>query len=130
MKLFKTLVEKMGCLERPTYYLGQNGNIFNLIPARSFFRDNYDDLTIKFDYHVNFKVSEEEENNDFTMKIKLLLDDEELIDMNIIIKMTSEMSGRLTAKYKFDISSHFNYLVSLKRGVAQEEDKEIQDEEQ
>ena len=122
MKLFKTLVEKMGCLERPTYYLGQNGNIFNLIPERQFFRDNYDDLTIKFDYHVNFKVSEEEENNDFKIKINLLLDDEKLVDMDIVIRMTSEMSGRLTAKYKFDISSHFNYLVSLKRG------KEIQGE--
>jgi hypothetical protein len=41
--------------------------------------------------------------------------------------MTSEMSGRLTAKYKFDISSHFNYLVSLKRGVVQE-DEEVQDD--
>ena len=129
MKLFKTLVEKMGCLERPTYYLGQNGNIFNLIPERQFFRDHYDDLTIKFDYHVNFKVSEEEENNDFKIKINLLLDDEKLVDMDIVIRMTSEMSGRLTAKYKFDISSHFNYLVSLKRGVAQEEQEdEIQDD--
>jgi len=127
MKLFKTLVEKMGCLERPTYYLGQNGNIFNLIPERQFFRDHYDDLTIKFDYHVNFKVSEEEENNDFKIKINLLLDDEKLVDMDIVIRMTSEMSGRLTAKYKFDISSHFNYLVSLKRGVAQE-DEEVQDD--
>ena len=127
MKLFKTLVEKMGCLERPTYYLGQNGNIFNLIPERQFFRDNYDDLTIKFDYHVNFKVSEEEENNDFKIKINLLLDDEKLVDMDIVIRMTSEMSGRLTAKYKFDISSHFNYLVSLKRGTAQEDEEQEDD---
>lgn len=130
MKLFKTLVEKMGCLERPTYYLGQNGNIFNLIPERQFFRDNYDDLTIKFDYHVNFKVSEEEENNDFKIKINLLLDDEKLVDMDIVIRMTSEMSGRLTAKYKFDISSHFNYLVSLKRGTAQEDEEQEDDIEQ
>jgi hypothetical protein len=105
----------------------ENGNIFNLIPERQFFRDNYDDLTIKFDYHVNFKVSEEEENNDFKIKINLLLDDEKLVDMDIVIRMTSEMSGRLTAKYKFDISSHFNYLVSLKRGVVQE-DEEVQDD--
>jgi hypothetical protein len=115
MKLFKTLVEKMGCLERPTYYLSSNGNNFNLIPERQFFRDNYDDLQIKFDYHVNFNVSEEEDNNDFKIKINLLLDDSKLIDMDIIVKMTSEMSGKLSAKYKFDISSHFNYLVSTKK---------------
>jgi hypothetical protein len=35
----------------------------------SFFRNYYDDLTIKFDYHC-FQVSEEEENNDFNIKIK------------------------------------------------------------
>jgi hypothetical protein len=74
-------------------------------------------------------VSEEEENNDFKIKINLLLDDEKLVDMDIVIRMTSEMSGRLTAKYKFDISSHFNYLVSLKRGTTQEEQEdEIQDD--
>jgi len=123
MKLFKTLVEKLGSTERPTYYLGQNGNIFNLIPSRQFFRDHYDDLIIKFDYHQVFKVKEDEDDNNFKIKIKLLLDDEELIDMNVVIKMTSEMSGRLTTKYNFNLSSHFNYLVSLKQGVTQEENE-------
>lgn len=115
MKLFKTLVEKMGCLERPIYFLGKNGDIFNLVPSREFFRENYDDLKIKFDYHVNFQVSEEEENNDFTIKIKLELDDNTLIDMFIIVKFSSgEMSGKLSAKYKFDIADNFNYLIKNK----------------
>jgi hypothetical protein len=73
MKLFKLMVEKMGCLERPVYYLSNNGNNFNLIPSREFFRKFYDDLKIKFDYHVNFEVSEVEDNNDFNFKIKLEL---------------------------------------------------------
>jgi hypothetical protein len=116
MKLFKTLVEKMGCLERPIYFLGKNGDIFNLVPSREFFRENYDDLKIKFDYHVNFEVSEEEENNDFTIKIKLELDDATLIDMFIIVKFSGgEMSGKLSAKYKFDIADNFNYLISKKQ---------------
>ena len=115
MKLFKTLVEKMGCLERPIYFLGKNGNDFNLVPSREFFRKNYDDLNIKFDYHVNFEVSQEEDKNDFTIKIKLELDNETLIDMLIIVKFTSgEMSGKLSAKYKFDIADNFNYLISNK----------------
>jgi hypothetical protein len=56
MKLFKTLVEKMGCLERPLYFLGNNGNVFHMIPSREFFRENYDDLDIKFKYviHADF----------------------------------------------------------------------------
>lgn len=115
MKLFKTLVDKMGCLERPVYFLGNNGNIFNMVPSREFFRKNYDDLNIKFDYHVNFNVSEEEEMNDFNIKMKLELDNNPLIDMNILVKFSSgEMSGKLSAKYKFDISDNFNYLISKK----------------
>jgi hypothetical protein len=115
MKLFKTLVDKMGCLERPVYFLGNNGNIFNMVPSREFFRKNYDDLNIKFDYHVNFNVSEEEEMNDFNIKMKLDMDNNPLIDMNILVKFSSgEMSGKLSTKYKFDISDNFNYLISKK----------------
>jgi hypothetical protein len=115
MKLFKTLVEKMGCLERPIYFLGKRGNDFHLVPEREFFRKHYDDLNIKFDYHVNFTVSEEEENNDFVIKIKLELDEETLIDMFITVKFSSgEMSGKLSAKYKFELSDNFNYLISKK----------------
>ena len=116
MKLFKTLVEMMGCLERPVYFLGNNGNIFNMVPSREFFRKNYDDLNIKFDYHVNFNVNEEdEEMNDFNIKLKLDMDDSTLIDMNILVKFSSgEMSGKLSSKYKFDLADNFNYLISKK----------------
>lgn len=115
MKLFKVLVEKIGCIERPVYYLGNNGNNFNMLPERDFFRQHYDDMTVKFDYHVSFSVSEEEENNDFKVKIKLLMDDKNLMDMFITIKFSTEMSGRLTAKYKFEIPSDFNYMIETKR---------------
>ena len=116
MKLFKTLVEKMGCLERPLYFLGNNGNVFHMVPSREFFREFYDDLKIKFDYHVNFTVSEEEDNNDFNMIIKLELDDDTLLEMLITIKFSGgEMSGKLSAKHKFEIADNFNYLISKKQ---------------
>jgi len=116
MKLFKTLVEKIGCLERPLYFLGNNGNVFHMVPSREFFRENYDDLKIKFDYHVNFTVSEEEENNDFNVKIKLELDDTTLIEMFILVKFSGgEMSGKLSAKHKFELPENFNYLISKKQ---------------
>lgn len=118
MKLFKTLVDKMGCLERPIYYLSNNGNSFNLIPSRDFFRKYYDDLNLKFDYHVNFELSEEEDMNDFNIKLKLELDEQKLIDMFIVIKFSGgEMSGKLSAKYKFELASNFNYLVSNKESI-------------
>lgn len=116
MKLFKTIVEKMGCLERPTYYVGTKDDQFYLVPSREFFRENYDDLDVLFDYHVNFTVSEEEDKNDFNIILKLELDENPLLDMNISVKFSGgEMSGKLSTKYRFDLSPNFNYQIS-KRG--------------
>lgn len=115
MKLMKTLVEKMGCLERPIYFLSDSGNNFIQVPGRDFFRKHYDNIDILFDYHVKFIVSEEEESNNFKFKIKLMLQDEELIFMNIIVGFSGgEFSGKLNAKYKYEIPKNFNYLVSTK----------------
>lgn len=115
MKLFKTIVEKMDCLERPVYYLGNKGAQFYQIPSREFFRKFYDELNIKFDYHVKFIVSKEEENNDFVIKLILEMDNEPLINMNIVVKFSGgEMSGKLSAKYKFELADDFNYKVSKK----------------
>lgn len=114
MKLMKTLVEKIGCVERPIYYLSSNGESFYQIPSREFFRDQYDNIDIQFDYHVNFEIDHEnEDNNDFNIKINLLIGDDEIIKMNILVKFSGgEFSGKLNAKYKFDIPENFNYLIS------------------
>ena len=51
----------------------------------------------------------------FTRDAELDLDDDTLIDMSIIVKFAAgEMSGKLSAKYKFDIPDNFNYLISKK----------------
>jgi len=114
MKLFKSFIDKLGCEERPLYFLGSNGNIFSYLPSRDFFRKNYDDMDIKFDYHVNFSVSDEEDSNDFKIKLVLELDKNKLFDLIIVIKFSHEMSGRLVSKYNFNISKNFNYLISSK----------------
>lgn len=115
MKLIKTIVEKMGCSERTLYYLGNNGNVFNQIPSRQFFRDNYDRFSVKFDYHVKMVVEDEEENNDFTIKLILEMDEKPLITFNILVKFSGyEMSSKLSAKYKFELSDDFNFRISQK----------------
>ena len=112
MKLVKTIVEKLGCSESATYYLGNNGNIFNHIPSRNFFRKVYDDLTCKFDYHVKMAVEEEEENNDFNIKIKLEMDHEPLINFDVLVKFSGgDISSKLSAKYKFELVDDFNFKV-------------------
>lgn len=115
MKLFKTIVEKMGCLERPLYFTNANGSIFTMIPSREFFRKFYDEFKLKFDYHVNFTVSEEEDNNDFNIKLLLEIDEKPLITFFIQVKFSGgEMSGKLSAKSRFELASDFNYLISKK----------------
>lgn len=129
MKLFKTLVDKMGCLERPVYFLGSNGSSFNLIPSREFFRQKYDEIDIKFDYHVSFDVSEEEEENDFKIDISLELGGEKLIGMQIIVRFTGgEMSGKLGAKYKYELADNFSYLVGKKEDEDETKNNDDEDE--
>jgi len=113
MKLVKAFVSKMGCLERPIYYLSSKGENFIQVPNRDFFRKNYDRLDVQFDYHVKFQVSEDEENNMFKFKVKIFFDEDHLADLDVIIGFSGgEFSGKLNAKYKFDLPANFNYLVS------------------
>ena len=117
MKLFKTIVEKMGSLERTLYFFSNNGNNFNVVPARDFFRKYYNDIELNFDYHVKFHYNEDdEESNDFKINLNLRLDDDNLIDMIIFIKFTGgELSSKLSAKYKFELVDNFNYKIAQKR---------------
>ena len=115
MKLVKNIVEKMGCVERSIYYLGNKGNSFNLLPSRGFFREFYDSIDVKFDYHVRLIDSDELEDNNFKFKVQIDLDEDLLMDCMITVKFTgSELSSKLSASYKFEPSDNFNYLVTEK----------------
>ena len=49
----------------------------------------------------------------FYFKIKLIIEDTDLISMDIIIGFSGgEFSGKLNAKYKFDLPQNFNYIIS------------------
>lgn len=121
MKLVKTIVEKLDCIERPVYFLGNKGNSFHHVPSRQFFRDFYDDLTVKFDYHVKMKVNtEDDEANNFNFKLKLELDNQPLIDCHIIVKFSGgELSSKLSAKYKIEPVDNFNVILAEKIQNAQ-----------
>ena len=113
MKLIKILVEKLGCEERPLYYLSKSGNDFFRIPSRTFFRKYYDDIDVDFDYHVKFKRYEEADHNDFNMKVKISFKEDEIMQFTVSVKFQGgEFSDKLSAKYKFDIPDNFNYKLS------------------
>lgn len=109
MKLVKTIVNKMGCLEHPMYILSNNGNVFHQIPNRNFFKQNYNSLKVLFDYHVKF----DEDESDFKIKIRIFLKENLIIPMDIIVSFSGgEFSSKLNAKYRFDLPDNFNYLIS------------------
>lgn len=114
MKMIKILVEKLGCVERNVYYLGNKGNSFYLLPSRGFFREFYEDITVKFDYHVKL-IERTEEDNNFKIKIKITLDETPLMDCLITVKFSGEeLSNKLSATYKFEPVDNFNFLVTEK----------------
>jgi len=115
MRLVKTMVEKLGCTEKTLYYISGGGSRFVQVPPRKFFRENYADIKVKFDYHVKLSVMNAEEDNDFRMDVKLYLDRELLLGFDMVVRFSGqEMSERLTAKYIFDIPEDFNFKVSKK----------------
>lgn len=117
MKLFKLIIEKLGSYERDVYYVDKKGEEFVLIPSKDFFRKNYENLDLYFDYHVSYDQYNtiEETDGDFNIKIKIELDEETILNMRIKIGFQGgEISNKLSAKYKFDLNDNFNYLVSKK----------------
>ena len=120
MKLIKTFVDKLGCTEREVFYLSKNGNNFYQIPSRGFFRENYENLDIHFDYHQRFKIKEDDEDediNNFNFKIKVIHEEKELISFDIVVLFKGEFSNKLSAKYKFNIPENFNFqLNKIKSG--------------
>ena len=97
------------------FAVDKNGSNFYLIPSKQFFRKYYEDLNVLFDYHVKFLTNKDEENSDFIIKLKLIMGDNLLMNMNINVKFSGgEMSGKLSAKYNYNLSSDFNYLISKK----------------
>jgi hypothetical protein len=113
MKFMKTIVNKLGSLERDVFFVSKEGNSFYRIPSRSFFRDNYDVLDINFDYHVKFTRPKDDDFGYFKIKSKLILRGEEILNIDINVDFSGgEFTNKLSAKYKFEIPQNFNYLIS------------------
>jgi hypothetical protein len=123
MKLVKMFVEKLGCGEKDNFYLTKD-HLF-LLPSRSFFRENYDDIEVDFDYHVKFNVNTvDSEENNFKMRVKLSHNEKELATFTVIVKFSSgKFSEKLSASYNFDIPLSFNHSINTIRGDENSEDQ-------
>lgn len=111
MKLTKAIVEKLGCSERDVYFLANKGNSFYVLPSREFFREFYEDIEIKFDYHVKL-IERTEEDNNFKIKLLIELDENKLMDCVITVKFSGgELSSKLSSTFKFEPADNFNFLL-------------------
>lgn len=121
MKIVKTIVEKLGCKERNIFYLGYGGNVFTMVPTRKFWREGYDHLDVKFNYHVevNKEIDKEERKNDFQIELIIEMDEKPLMDCNVGVgfSRTGEMCGKLSARYKFHMEADFNERIYEKMKV-------------
>ena len=117
MKLIKTIVQKLGCKDRNIFYLGNNGNIMNLIPTIAFWKEGYEHLKVRFDYHVELTIKKEERKNDFQIKIIVELEDKELMNCEVGVNFgrSGEMTSHLSARYKFGFASNFNEILQSKQ---------------
>jgi hypothetical protein len=124
MRFLKVIVQKMGCLERPLYLFSNKGNSMDFIPSRDLFRKNYNDFEVLFDYHVKMVVdSDDEEANDFKIKIVINLGTKKLLDITININFAGgEMSSRLSSKFKFSPVPDFNLIMTDKMRKSIDED--------
>jgi hypothetical protein len=119
MKFIKTIVNKLNCKDRNIYYLGNNGNIFTMIPTRKFFREGFDFITVKFDYHVKLLVKEEERKNDFEIAIVIELDEKPLMTTDVAVNFgRKEMGGKLSCRYKFGMEPDFNERILNKMKIS------------
>lgn len=114
MRLLKLFVEMLNIGERDVYYFSNSGNEFNKLPGRQFFRDMYNKIDVKYDYHVDLTDIELDEDKEGDFIIRYDLDGEPLAKLNLINSWSGgEMSGNLNVKMHLDLNKDFNNLIDI-----------------
>jgi hypothetical protein len=113
MRLLKLFVEMLNVGEKDTYYFGNSGNEFKKLPGRQFFRDMYQKIDVKYDYHVDLTdIDVDDETADFAIRYDL--DGEPLAKLNLTNSWSGgEMSGNLNIKMDLDLNKDFNDKVDI-----------------
>lgn len=104
-RFLKLFIDVLNVEDTTVYYASRTE--FDTLPSKQWFRENYKDLNIEFDYHQKLT-----EDSDYQILVKLLHNEDELIEMKITTKFTGgEMSGKLSGKITLDISNKLNTLI-------------------
>ena len=107
MRLMKVLVNLIGVSNIDNYYCSKD-ELYH-IPNRQWFRKNYDDMKVEYDYHQRVST----DDNDSQFRIKLKLNDKLLMEMELYTGFSGgEMSGKLNTKMKIEYVSDWNYKIN------------------
>ncbi|CAG7580515.1 MAG: hypothetical protein SLAVMIC_00454 [uncultured marine phage] len=108
-RIMKVFLGLLKVEEREVNYFGSD---YHKVPSRQYFRNNFDNFRIKYDYHVELTPSEDEEMNDSQFRVILELNDKTLINMTLFTGWTGgEMSGKLSTKIKLEIPDDYNSII-------------------
>lgn len=105
MRLMKVIVNLLNVDNIDNYYCTKD-YIYH-IPNRQWFRDNYGNLDVEYDYHQSLS-----EENDSQFKVILKINDKKLLHMNLFTGFSGgEMSGKLNTKMMVEYVSDWNNKV-------------------
>ena len=109
-RIMKVFLDLLKVEEREVNYFGSSD--YYKVPSRQYFRNNFDNFRIKYDYHVELTPSEDEEMNDSQFRVILELNEKPLMNMTLFTGWTGgEMSGKLSTKIKLEIPDDYNSII-------------------
>ena len=104
MRLLKLLVELLGSDSVGVHYVKRDEIVY--IPSKKWFRSNFDNLKLSFDFHTKFTTE------DKNFKIRLVYKGKRLLSLNMDTNFSGgEMSGNLSTKYSIDFANDFNQII-------------------
>ena len=107
-RMLKLIVDIIGVENQKVYFVSKN-DIYH-IPPKQWFRDNYSDIQIEYDYHQ--KLTKE---SDYQFKMKISIGDDLLLSMTLATGFIgNEMSGKLNSKIFIDFDTDFNRKITKK----------------
>jgi hypothetical protein len=111
-RILKMVTNTLGFDEMDIYFF--NTEDYTKLPAKTFLRDNFDNIDILFDYHVNLTPRDDEDDseiNDSQFNIKINHDSESLMDININTSFGGgELTSKLSSKIKVEVTDLINKI--------------------
>lgn len=114
MRIIKTIADVLKMEEIDVYYFGTDD--YSKLPKRDFFRLNFDDIDVEFQYHVNLTPQDDEEDsdiNDSQFDVNVKYKDELIFKSNLSTDFSGgELTHKLNTKVKVEFGDRFKNVMN------------------